>query len=65
MNILTCAQLAEISDRIEEINDLLDQCGDNDEDVFDNLQSELDQHIEVLERSYKYARFAERGLRIV
>jgi len=63
--ILTNKQIDIIVTRVKEIDKITDLCGDNDDDVFENLQLELDHHIETLEKSYKKARIAEIGLRLV
>lgn len=65
MNSLTQPELNKINRRIDEINDLLDMCGTNDDDVADNLCFELDQLIERLEFSHRRARIRESGLQVV
>lgn len=62
---MTKNELSRISERVDEINDILDLCGPNDCDVVDSLQLELDEYIEVLEHSYKIARRKEYKIRIV
>lgn len=57
---LTNGELSRIDNRITEINKLLDD-PHLPEDVNDNLQRELDQHINVLEKSEKIARSKENG----
>jgi hypothetical protein len=57
---LTKIELMYISRRVDEINEILDLCGDNDQDVIDNLDRELE-HIEAtLEDALKIAQERER-----
>lgn len=49
--ILTKGDLYNLEKRVDAINEALDLCGDNDQDIFDNLQRELDYIVNILEVS--------------
>ena len=49
--ILTKGDLYNLEKRVDEIQKALDLCGDNDQDVYDNLERELDHIVAVLKES--------------
>lgn len=58
---VTNGELSKISTRIDQINEVLDLLGDNDDDINDALSVELDDIMSVLESSEKIARRRESG----
>lgn len=64
--ILTNSELNKINKRIDEIGSLFDLCDpDRDEDIFESLQSELEQLISILEVSCFHAQIKESGFKII
>lgn len=60
---MTKSELRKINKRVREIVDLLES--GVEDDIFDNLIAELNNHIAELEKAYKIARIKESGLRII
>ena len=58
--LLTKGELDVISKRIDQIEAALDLCGDNDDDVRQNLDIELEMHERDLKRSFESAKKREK-----
>lgn len=56
---LTKVELLLIEKRVDEIDEILDLCTDQDNDVLENLEKELDQLMGRLETSLKIAQARE------
>lgn len=49
--LLTNGEVAKLKKRIDEINDIIDLCSDDDVDVLNNLEQELNNIIEIINGS--------------
>lgn len=66
MKVLTKGELHKIEKRVEELENIIELCDPGrDDDILANSESELDEIVNVLEKSYKAARIKEVGLRLI
>lgn len=63
--ILTISEIRKLDQRIDEIHNMTEFCTDLTDYESDLLVAELETIIKTLQKSMLYARFSEKGLRIV